>query len=210
MKLSNFQLPYDVKYAHNIFSSISKDNCPVTLDVGCGYGEKTLLFKALSCDIVGLDVSIEKAKKAKEKGIEVLVGDAEHLPFKNEIFGAVTVFHVIEHINDAAKMLNETYRVLQEGGFSIFVTPNKRRLTFIISLFIRILKPKMKYPLNPDHVFEYSKKDLWVLLLRSKFRSYYLSPLVFGVISSRHTFGLKRPPKILSNFCSQWFVYAKK
>lgn len=204
------RMPYDAKYSYKLYSTMSRDVYPLMLDIGCGDGEKTVLFKPLTSDTIGLDLSVEKVRKAKERGIEVIVGDAKHLPFKAEAFGAATLFHVVEHIDDAGKVLDEVLRVLQKGGFSLLITPNRRRLTSIVSGIKKILNPKVKYPLNPDHVFEYSKEDLRALFAKTKFERHRIYPLVLGMITSKYTFGLKNPPKILSNFCSQWLVYVEK
>lgn len=203
-------MPYDAKYSHRLYSDILIDTHPLMLDIGCGDGKKTLLFKQLTSDTIGLDLSVEKVKKARGRGIEVIVGDAKHLPFKAEAFGALTLFHVIEHVDDAGKVLDEVHRVLQNGGFGLLVTPNRRRLTSIVSVIMRILNPKVKYPINPDHVFEYSKGALRGLLSKSKFKKHHIHPLVLGMIMGKYTFGFKHPPNILSNLCSQWLVYVEK
>lgn len=45
-----------------------------------------------------------------------VVGDAHHLPFRNEVFDRVFAFNVFEHLTDPKKAAGEIRRVLKPGG----------------------------------------------------------------------------------------------
>jgi SAM-dependent methyltransferase len=45
-----------------------------------------------------------------------IVGDAGRLPFKDEIFDAVTLQSVLEHVEDPWRVMKESCRVLKKGG----------------------------------------------------------------------------------------------
>ena len=49
--------------------------------------------------------------------------DICNLPFDDDSFGVVFCNHVLEHIEDDKKAMNELFRVLKPGGFGIFQIP---------------------------------------------------------------------------------------
>jgi SAM-dependent methyltransferase len=55
-------------------------------------------------------------------GVDV-AGDAERLPFPDEIFQRVECDAVLEHVRDPEQVMNEIRRVLAPGGYAHLVTP---------------------------------------------------------------------------------------
>lgn len=118
------------------------------LDVGCGWGRILIgLRKYLPhAELVGIEIIeklIERAKKAiiREIGsldrIDLLVGDADDLPFKNQSFDRVIAIRVLQYLPSPARTLKEFKRVLKDGGTVVIAVPNK---------------------LNPVHFFRYHTK----------------------------------------------------
>ena len=79
----------------------------------------------------------------KQKNLDYITSDLESpiadvkadicdLPFKNNEFDVVFCNHVLEHIPDDTKAMQELYRVLKPGGFGIFQIPQdlNREITF--------------------------------------------------------------------------------
>ncbi|MBA6157256.1 class I SAM-dependent methyltransferase [Tenacibaculum sp. S7007] len=79
----------------------------------------------------------------KQKNLDYITSDIESpiadvkadicdLPFKNNEFDVVFCNHVLEHIPDDTKAMQELYRVLKSGGFGIFQIPQdlNRETTF--------------------------------------------------------------------------------
>lgn len=58
--------------------------------------------------------------------------DICNLPFKDNEFDIILCNHVLEHIPDDTKAMQELYRVMKPGGYGIFQIPQdlKRELTF--------------------------------------------------------------------------------
>lgn len=58
--------------------------------------------------------------------------DITNLPFKNEEFDVVICNHVLEHIENDTKAMQELYRVLKKGGWGIFQIPQdlERAVTY--------------------------------------------------------------------------------
>lgn len=95
----------------------------IILDVGCG--DKPLSKEIVKdCimgkkHIIGLDIQIESLKKARESGIETILGDfSKNIPFKNETFDLVIAAGYIPSlIYDTDYFLEEIRRVLKSSGY---------------------------------------------------------------------------------------------
>jgi len=187
---------YMWKCSYQTFQGLGLKN-PLVLDVGCGDGRNIMTHRDLMGDFIGLDLDPEALKEARARGVPVVLGEATRLPFKTGCFDVVTSFHLIEHIEDDLTHMNEIYRVLKDSGYAIIMTPNRRRLHMLIYKFITRIKERC-YPMNPLHVFEYTKADFESLFSKSNFRHYQVNPV--GLISLP---GLEIPwsPRFLSKYC---------
>ncbi|XP_018010499.1 uncharacterized protein LOC108667909 [Hyalella azteca] len=90
------------------------------LDVGCGTGQSTVLFKDLMATVTGVDVSKEQVDRAKKlygssDVLNFIVGSAESLPFSAQSFDLVTVCASI-HWFDLEQFYQQVDRVLCPGG----------------------------------------------------------------------------------------------
>jgi 2-polyprenyl-3-methyl-5-hydroxy-6-metoxy-1,4-benzoquinol methylase len=96
------------------------------LDVGCGDGSVTSIFKEFSDEVYGIDVSQQAVGLAEKMGINAFKVniDEENMPFGNEFFNAVFCGEIIEHLYDPDHLLSEVKRVLVTGGICIITTPN--------------------------------------------------------------------------------------
>lgn len=72
------------------------------IDLGCGDGSFTQLVakKTRATEICGIEIITQVAKKAKEKGVEIVVADAnKKFPFKDSSFHLLIANELIEHLN---------------------------------------------------------------------------------------------------------------
>ncbi|MCW4029433.1 MAG: methyltransferase domain-containing protein [Candidatus Bathyarchaeota archaeon] len=91
------------------------------LDVGCGSG---MFFDQIASEarlVVGVDVShglLLKAKQqaAKYENVALLQADADHLPFRDGVFGAAFAFTVLQNMPKPQETLKELKRVVGCGG----------------------------------------------------------------------------------------------
>lgn len=88
------------------------------LDVGAGTGRLSVSLSKSGAQVTALDVSEQMLEvlKNKDKKIEIIVGDAESLPFANNTFDIVTAAFLVVHLKDPRAFFDEAYRVLKEGG----------------------------------------------------------------------------------------------
>jgi ubiquinone/menaquinone biosynthesis C-methylase UbiE len=92
------------------------------LDVGCGHGGGlNLLYNKIGCkSATGIDISpenIDFCKKVYKDSMSFFVGDAESLPFDNDMFDVVFNIESAHCYPNYQKFLSEAVRVLRPGGF---------------------------------------------------------------------------------------------
>ncbi|MCK5839497.1 MAG: class I SAM-dependent methyltransferase, partial [Bacteroidales bacterium] len=73
----------------------------------------------------GIEPSEEMRKKAKERGIYVVDGVAEYLPWKDNSVDYVLMVTTICFVDDVKKSLSEVYRVLQNRGSFVIAFVDK-------------------------------------------------------------------------------------
>ena len=102
------------------------------IDVGCGRGEWLELLKENEYSAKGVDSNREMIKACRSRMLEVTESDAvAYLKgLKPESAGAITGFHIAEHIDfeNMISLLDESLRVLKKGGILILETPNPENL----------------------------------------------------------------------------------
>jgi ubiquinone/menaquinone biosynthesis C-methylase UbiE len=103
------------------------------LDVGCGVGTITRGIKKSRPDlrITACDKEKELLKYFEKhfgKGIKIIYGDVYRLPFDDEVFEAVLMFDVLEHLDKPKKALKEINRILKRGGVFHLSVPCEKSL----------------------------------------------------------------------------------
>lgn len=94
-------------------------------DNGCGLGTWIDAFSPFGGRTFGLEVEMDRAKKAIRFGDGVVLAVGEALPFQTGSFDFVFSNEVIEHVADDAACLAEMVRVLKPGGRIAIYCPNR-------------------------------------------------------------------------------------
>lgn len=82
--------------------------------------------------------------------------DICNLPFENDTYDIILCNHVLEHIPDDAKAMQELYRILKPGGMGIFQVPqDKTRITTFEDNSITDPKERARIFGQYDHVRVY-------------------------------------------------------
>lgn len=96
------------------------------LDLGCGAAPVLVRLRRGPWLCTGLDGSAEMLAQARRRLVEaglddgdLHLGDARHLPFADQAFGAVVCLGVISYVEDHTAVLAEIHRVLRPGGLAL-------------------------------------------------------------------------------------------
>ncbi|MBU1148726.1 class I SAM-dependent methyltransferase [Patescibacteria group bacterium] len=126
------------------------------LDVGCGAG---LILRHLPEGSDGIDINprnIARVKKYVPKA-NVILGDAEHLPYPDQQFDTVICTETLEHLVRPDLAASEIKRVLKPGGILIGSVPRR-------SLIWRFRFLSSTHPGDEPFHHEYNGKELADLL----------------------------------------------
>ena len=152
---------------------------------------KTLHIAPEQCflDIFRKQKNIEYTTSDIESPIADVKADICDLPFKDNEFDVVFCNHVLEHITDDTKAMQELFRVLKKGGFGIFQIPQdlSRSVTFEDDS-ITDQKERAKIFGQYDHVRVYG-------------RDYFNKLRFIGFRVDEIDYTKKIAPKKLERFC---------
>ena len=122
------------------------------LDAGCGLGWFLSALDA-SWDRCGLELSTFAAQHAR-RFADVREAPLEQCPFPDAFFDVVVCHHVIEHIPDPIRAVEQLRRVLKPGGKLVLGTPD------FDSGAARRYGPKYRLLHDPTHVSLFSNDSM--------------------------------------------------
>lgn len=94
------------------------------LDYGAGTGYFANAMKKSGWDVTAIEKSPHARELAKQElGMELLP-ETELTNMEERKFDVVTLWHVMEHIQDLDKFWNELYRIIDDTGIAVIAVPN--------------------------------------------------------------------------------------
>jgi len=123
---------------------------------------------------IGVEPSPAMAEIARERGIEVVDGVAEKLPFKDDSFDFVLLVTTICFVDDIGKTFSEVFRVLRKNGCIIvgFVDKNS-------SMGKKYLAKKNKSKFYNNAVF-FSSEDVLNHLSKAGFNDFEIKQTILS------------------------------
>ena len=113
---------YDKPFGKSAFNlekaciaSLCKNLRQPFLEIGVGTGRFAEVLKIE----YGIDSSVGVLKPAKKRGITVIRGKGEKLPFLDKSFGAIFIIVTLCFVDEPVKVLEEVSRVLRDNGYII-------------------------------------------------------------------------------------------
>jgi len=95
------------------------------LDVGTGIGQFLHQAKPYFSEVAGTEISESAVRMAQERyGLEIQRGRIEDLPLSDLSFDNLTLFHVLEHVPDPARLMRRCHQLLRPGGMAVIAVPN--------------------------------------------------------------------------------------
>jgi 2-polyprenyl-3-methyl-5-hydroxy-6-metoxy-1,4-benzoquinol methylase len=126
------------------------------LDVGAATGRFVEVATEAFPGAIGIEPDPITSAQARAAGIDVRTGTLDDIA--DQSFDAITMLHVIEHLDSPHESVRRVAELLRPGGAVLIETPT------IDCLWWR-LTPARWRQLIPDHYFFFSRKTLGELLL---------------------------------------------
>ena len=169
------------------------------MDIGAGKGEFISFANKNGYCASGLEPSIDLGRYAKENyGADIFLGGlSDFVSVKSRKYDVVTLFHVLEHIEDPKLFIQNLKKILKQEGVAYIEVPNgDATLLRIADLFFKIIRRNWSArlsPLHPPfHSVAYTKKSL-----RYLFNANGYNVLEIGTLS-----GSKRGHQVRGRFNS--------
>ena len=177
------------------------------LDVACGTGDMMVSLIEQGCTVTGVDISEEMLDIARFKvqGSRLMVADAEHLPFEDNTFDAVTCAFGVRNFVHLEQGLGEMLRVLKPGGTMVILelaTPDNIFIKPFYNLYTRHVIPWLgsriagnrdAYTYLPESIARFPKGDAFLNMIQnSKFK-------IQNCCQRKLTFGVCRLYKVVKN-----------
>ncbi len=133
-------------------------------DLGTGEGLMVEVLSEAGYDAMGIEPSERGVAYAQEHGLHVVRGTAETLRVvtHDRRVGAVSMFHVIEHLLDPLHAVSLIFDALEPGGILIIETPNVRGYS------ARMLGDEWSL-IYPEHLFYFDDCTLLSLVQQAGF-----------------------------------------
>lgn len=158
-------MPVLKEYALKSFGWIEgPHNTGRLLDYGCGNGSFLNQMRKLGWEVSGIEFDERSAETAyKYFGIPVILEDSKETILQPNFHDAVTMNHVIEHLQNPLKTLQFCHETLCVGGQIVITTPNAN------SLAHRLYKQAWRGLEFPRHLFVFTPKSLCLLVEKAGF-----------------------------------------
>ena len=137
------------------FADFKKQSNKKVLEIGVGLGADHQMFAQNGAILSGCDLTKRAIEMTTSRfqlfGLksDLIVADAENLPYENESFDMVYSWGVIHHSPDTPKAVSEIYRVLKPGGSAKVMIYHKNSMVgYMLWLRYGLLKFKPFCGLN--------------------------------------------------------------
>lgn len=159
--------------------------CPTggtILDVGAGIGAFVKEAASRGWDAVGIELSHAAAQAAQATGVNVQQTRLDDLPVEH-LFDAISLWDVIEHVEDPAAILEASFKRLKPGGWLFMETGNYQSASLAAS-------GAQWWLWQADHRWYFSPQSLGALLRGVGFSRVDLASSTF-----RPAYNANREPK---------------
>jgi len=152
-----------VRFVEQAIAGLPPD--ALLLDVGCSGGLLPRMLRNRGRRMLGLDNSLAAARTAwRVNGVPVICADFLRPAIPEGSCGAITMFHVLEHVPDPPAYLEQARRLLQPGGRLLVQVPNAASWQFLL------FAERWNGLDVPRHLWHFRAKDLEWLLRHCGFR----------------------------------------
>lgn len=152
------------------------------LDVGCHIGVFVEIAARHGWDAWGVEPSQWAATRAQQVGLKVVEGTMATAGFEKESFDVITMWDVIEHLENPSTEVHQAFDLLKPGGLLVAHTMD------FDSLFARLMGQRWPW-LMEMHLYYFSRRTLTTLMENAGFRVLAVKPqgryLRLGYLATR-------------------------
>lgn len=94
------------------------------LDIGCGVGDFLVQVQKKGWNVMGIEPSVDAKQIAHQRLGWCPLDPSESSTLPDCSFDVITMWHVLEHVDDLKTQLSELNRLLKPGGLLIIALPN--------------------------------------------------------------------------------------
>ena len=166
------------------------------LDIGCGSGD-FLRFMAQSGGwaVFGIEQNAQAAHSAAQiSGAQVFCGRLADADYAPQSFDIITMWHVMEHLDDPRSALNTVRRWLKPDGRLVLAVP------VLDSVDAKLFGPYWSGFDVPRHLFTYSVATLSRMLTIAGFASMSTESFIGGCSAFRISLGFWAEERLKSRF----------
>ncbi len=128
------------------------------LDIGCFAGHFIEVAQEKKWDCIGMELNVNGTEACKSKGINIMETKLEDNTFNEKSFSLVTLWDVLEHLDEPKSIINTIHKILGDKGLLLILVPNGS------SLAARILQEKCNMFNGCQHINLFSPETLSRLL----------------------------------------------
>lgn len=146
------------------------------LDVGCGMGHFMEIANRDGWQVEGIELNKRSVEYIKKKyGFRIYQEEIRHAPLKDDHYDVITMYGILEHLNDPFQAVKTLYKKLKKGGILMAITPN------VHSLYSLFLRDKSNTFDGRNHLIYFSPKTLHKLFADSCFKITLLDTVLSGM-----------------------------
>ena len=200
---------YSVKQKVKLISKFSSTGGQL-LDVGCGTGDFLRAAQEKQWTVFGIEPN-EKARSIANQKTGDVIFDSDHLfKFDKSQFDVITLWHVLEHLPDLEKQLQQLNGLLKPGGVLLIAVPNYKSYDaehyqkFWAAFDV------------PRHLWHFDNTSIKCLADHFKFKLLKIKPMWFdafyvSLLSEKYRSGKMNPLKaVLIGFLSNFKAFFTK
>ena len=131
------------------------------LDFGCGRGDVLVVLKKRGFDAWGLETQPDAAAALRTVLVDHVVSKLEEIPQKKELFDGITLWHVLEHLDNPRETLQKLAKLAKPGAVLFAAVPNWD------SWERRLFGDRWFHADVPRHILQFTPTSLSSLMSRS-------------------------------------------
>lgn len=198
-------LGQDIRWRKKVGRFLTPEEGQYVLDLATGTGDQLLyllkcskkIAKAVGIDLAKQMLAVGRTKIHKrnlDDRIKLIEGDAQEIPYEDDVFDAATFTFGIRNVSDVERSISEIFRVLKPKGRVLileFSLPENKIIRKFYFFYFRNILPVLGAIISGDrYAYRYLNQsvetfpygnDFCELLRTGGFKQVSMQPLTFGI-----------------------------